>query len=570
MNIHSSLVKCHPVCRFLLLVFVLLAGLDLHGQDSGQGEIEKVEIVIEKNKQITLPQAVRNFDKIPPRPIEPIKPEIIYSYKDVPFITSEYNPTIRPLKVKSEPIEKLYGNYVSAGYGNFASPYLEGYITNKRDKNKFYGVKLYHHSFGNGPVGDGNSASGTTDLKVFGKAFSRAVSVGGEVGYKNRAAKFYGSLPGVFTGDAFAQSYSVISLSADVENAIPSNFNYNLKGGFSYLKDERNSAETELSLNFKSDLKVGDGKLIAMDGGYFLMNRTFAGNSRMRHIFNVTTSYSFSPIENLNLKVGFNATFQNDTLGTVKSVNLYPALNASYSLTEKIQVYAGLVGGMDRVSLHLLSAENIWLDENVKLNHTNRAIDFLGGIKGKLGSAVAFQTGFSIASLKNLYFYQNDLYKGLNPTSRPERFAVVYDDATRTNFFVEAGFEKPNQFKFLLRGDYFAYSTNKLPSAWHRPTYKLNMISSYNLYSKIRFDLDFTIQGGAKANSMEIQNPVGYSEKTVELPAAADLNLKANYSVSDQFNVFVKCNNLLASQYQTYLYYPVRGFQALVGFSWSF
>ncbi len=570
MKTYSSIVNFRT-SGLLLLAFALLTVCDLQGQDTGQGEIEKVEIVIEKNKQITLPQAVRNFEKIPPRPIEPIKPEITYSYKDVPFTTSDYNPSIRPMKVKGEPIEKLYGNYLSAGYGNFASPYLEGYITNKRDKNKLYGAKLYHHSFGNGPVGDGNSASGTTELKVFGKAFSRAVSVGGEVGYQNRAAKFYGSLPGVFTGDALAQTYSIIGLSADVENAIPSNFNYNLKGGFSYLKDERNSSETEVSLNFKSDYKVGDGKLLALDGGYFLMNRSFAGNARMRHILNVTPTYSFSPIENLNLKVGFNATFQNDTLGTVKSVNLYPAVNASYSLTEKIQVYAGLVGGMDRVSLHLLSAENVWLDQNVKLNHTNRVIDFLGGIKGKLGSVVAFQTGFSIALLKNLYFYQNDIYIGLNSTTHPERFLVVYDDATRTNFFAEANFEKPNQFNFSLRGDYFAYSASNLQSAWHRPTYKLTMISSYNLYNKIRFDVDFTLQGGAKANSMEIQNPlIGYVEKRVELPTAIDLNLKASYSVSEQFNVFVKCNNLLSSQYQMYLYYPVRGFQAMVGFSWSF
>jgi hypothetical protein len=567
----QKIILRHHIINLFLGIAVMLITSNLAAQDTGQGEIEKVEIVIEKNKQITLPQALRNFEKVPPRPSEPIKPEIVYNYKNVPFAASQYNPSIRPLKLKTEPINKLYGNYISAGYGNYASPFLEGYITNKRDKNKLYGAKLFHQSFGNGPVGESNSASGSTELKIFGRAFSRAVAVGGEIDYENRSAKFYGTLPGTFSGDASGQSYSVISLSTDVENATPSNFNYNLKGGFSYLKDDRNSTETELAMNLKSNLKVGEGKQLIIESDYFLMNRSFGGDARARHLFKVTPSYAFSPIENLDLKVGFNATFQNDTLGSVKSVNLYPAINASYKLTDKVQLYAALTGGIDRVSLHLLSKENIWLDQNVMLNNTNRAIEFSGGLQGKLAGKIAFQTGFSFASLKNLYFYQNDIYKGINPSNRPERFVVAYDDATRTNFFAEASVAKANQFSVLLRGDYFAYSTDKLLNAWHRPTYKLNVISSYNLYNKIRFDVDFTIQGGAKANSMErVDLLVGYVNKVVSLPVATDLNIKGSYSLSDQVNVFIKCNNVLGSQYQTYLYYPVRGFQALVGFSWSF
>ena len=37
----------------------------------GEGEIEKVEIEIVKDRQIVLPKANRNFEKVPPRPAEP-------------------------------------------------------------------------------------------------------------------------------------------------------------------------------------------------------------------------------------------------------------------------------------------------------------------------------------------------------------------------------------------------------------------------------------------------------------------------------------------------------------------
>lgn len=556
----------------LATIVFLCAGNLVFAQD--QGEIPNVEIVIEKSRQITLPSATRTFEKVPPRPAEPIKPEITYDYKNVPFTASDYNPSIRPHKLKSATIDKLTNNYISAGFGNYSSPYLEGYVTNKRDKNKYYGAKLFHRSFGTGPVGDGNSASGNTEIKVFGKAFSRAVAVGGSIGFENRAAKFYGTFQGMPVATIVSQSYSIINLSANVENATAKDFNYNLTGGFSYLKDERKSSETEISLDLKSNLKVANEKFIDLAGDYTLMNRDFSGASRARHLLRVMPSYTFSPIENLRLKVGLTAAFQNDTLGSVKNINLYPDVKATYHLTDGIQAYAGLTGGIDRVSLHSLSRENAWLEQNVVLNHTNRTFEFLGGLNGKLGSNLAFQTGLSFATLKNLYFYQNDLYQGpVTPltANHPERFLVTYSDATRTNLFAELAYSKTALVRLALRGDYFAYSTDKIRNAWHRPTYKFNLNASYNIYHKIQMNADFTLQGGIKANSMEFKDAsIGYVSRIVELPVASDLNLKVRYAVSDEVHIFIQANNVFGSQYQTYLYYPVRGFQVLGGFSWSF
>ncbi|NOS90666.1 MAG: TonB-dependent receptor [Cyclobacteriaceae bacterium] len=555
----------------VLTVLLCTVSASLYAQD--QGEIPNVEIVIRKDRQITLPPATRTFEKVPPRPVEPIKPEITYDFRNISFTASDYNPSIRPHKLKSPTIDKLNNNYISAGFGNYTSPYLEGYITNKRDKNKYYGAKFFHRSFGSGPVGDGNSASGNTEVSVFGKAFSRVVAVGGAIGYENRAAKFYGVFPGVTAAPIVSQSYSIINLSANVENVVAKDFNYNLTGGFSYLKDDLQSSETEISLDLKSNLKVANDKFIDLAGDYTLMNRDFSGSSRARHLFRVMPSYTFSPIENLQLKVGLTAAFQNDTIGSVKNVNLYPDVRASYNLTENIQAYAGLTGGIDRVSLHTLSRKNAWIAQNVLLNHTNRTFEFLGGLNGKLGSNIAFQTGLSFATLKNLYFYQNDLYKGLvtpSTTNHPERFLVTYDDATRTNLFAELAYSKTALVRLSLRGDYFAYSTDKIQKAWHRPAYKLNFSGSYNIYNKIQLIADLTVQGGIKANSMEKDNASSYVSTTVDLPVATDLNLKVSYSLSEQVHMFIQTNNVLGSQYQTYLYYPVRGFQALAGFSWSF
>jgi hypothetical protein len=547
--------------RFIISILFLFVASVSFAQE--QGEIEKVEIEIIKDKQITLGKAERNFEKVPPRPVEPIKPEITYEFKSLPFTAPSYNPILRPLKLKAEPISKIYGNYASGAFGNYSSPLIEAYFTNKRDKNKFYGAKVFHHSFGSGPVDNSNSASGSTEIKVFGRVVNRAVAVGGFLSYENWNSKFYGELPGVFKGSAATQSYIVYSLGADIANGSPADFDYQLRGGYSYLKDNFNSTENEVSFNFTSSYKMTGANKIILQADYHLLSRKYdVQESRTRHLFKVRPAYQFSPIENLTLTIGVNTAFQNDTLGTVKSINVYPHIMGTYELTESIQAYAGLTGDMDKVSLQGISRETSWIDQNVLLNHTNRTAEFLGGLKGKF-SKVAFQTGISVANLKNLYFYQNNAIKS-------ERFVVTYDQGNtqRINLFAELGLSTATKFKAQLRADYFGYSTDKITEAWHKPTYRIGAMASYNVYNKILLDIDLILQGGMKASAID-QSQIG-AFKTVTIGAAADLNLKATYLVSDQFSVFLKANNILNNQYQVYLYYPVRGFQAMAGLSWSF
>ena len=115
----------------------------------------------------------------------------------------------------------------------------------------------------------------------------------------------------------------------------------------------------------------------------------------------------------------------------------------------------------------------------------------------------------------------------------------------------------------LLRADLFGYATDQVAEAWHRPTYRVSFNSSYNLYSKILFNVDIITQGGAKA--LDVDN-----NTVVTLDPAVDLNIKASYFLSKKVSVFVKGSNLLSSDYQLYLNYPVRGVQVMGGVTWVF
>ncbi len=544
-------------------------------EKEGEGEIKQVEIVLEKNKQIVLPQAERNYEKVPPRAAEPIKPEITYQFKDIAFRAAEFNPSLRPLRLKDPSLTKIYGNYVAAGFGNYGSPYGEAYITSKRDKTKFYGAKFFHRSFLNGPVDSGNSGSGNTELRLFGKAIGETVTAQGFLQFENQAGHFYGYKPGTdLSSSAIRQSYNIISVGAEIENTKASDFNFNLKGGFSTLSDSYSATEQEASLNFTSDIKIDKQSSVIINADYYLISRKDALiNPPSRHIFKVKPAYRFVPMENLTLTAGANVVVENDTIGNQKGVHVYPNVSGSYKLSTSTEVFAALTGDIDKVSLHSLSLENIWLNSNIGIFNTNRTFEFAGGIRTKIAGKVSAGAGVSIATLKNLYYYVSD-------TGNRARFNTVFDNGStqRANFYAEVGYGTET-FKMLLRGDLYSYSSGVASQAartylmnttadlgngsLHRPTYKFTLNTSYNVYDKILLNADLYAMGGIKALDFE-------TKMLADLPAAVDLNFKINYFVSKQFSAFVLFNNMLSSSYQLYLNYPVRGFQGMLGASWSF
>lgn len=553
---HTSVGKC-----LILILGLATAASSARAQQPSQGEIESVEVVIQKERQISLPQAVRNFDKVPPRPVEPIKPAITYAFRNIGFISAQYNPAIRPLRLQDEKLEPLAGNYISAGFGNYLSPFLEAALNSKRSRDRFYGLRLFHHSFGNGPVDDKNSANGRTEVSAFGKLIGEKATLGGEVNFERINTHFYGYLPTPVEvkPEDIRQTYSIFALRGEVQNSKPSDFNYSLKAGFSYLDDRYAASESEVSLRWKSQYALSNTSRLLINSDYFLINRQDElVDAGARHLFKVRPTYEFSPLEKLVLNVGVNVVYENDTIGKSKSVHVYPVANARYTVSPSFEAYASLDGDIDKVSLHTLAQENNWIDSNIGVFHTNRSLEFAAGVRGRAGSKLALATGVAFANLKNWYFYQN------NPTD-VSRFVTDFDpgNVTRLNLFAETSYAQAEKVKVSLRGDLYSYSTDQVAEAWHRPTFKAGIHSSFNLYKKIGLQADFNVLGGMKAF-----DPTGL--QVVTLDPALDLNARVNYFFSRKFSAFIRLNNILSSDYPMYFRYPVRGFQAMGGVTWSF
>ena len=567
--------------KSLFIALILLVILQHVCYAQGQGEIESVQFEIVTEKKIVLPQASRNFEKVAPRPVEPIKPEITYEFRNLSFKTNDYNPVIRPLRLQNESLAKLYNNYISGGIGNYASPYLSAHLTSKRDRNKFIGASVYHRSFGNGSVDEDFSASSVSQFRLYGNSFGKSITLSGFADYNLLGTYFYGYPVKPAERSSIRQTYSVFSLGGSMSNSENGNFNYRFGSSFSFLNDHLKAKESEVKFNFNSDYAIKRSGNLIVNADYFLMARKDElREAKPRHLLRSTVGYRWSPLDEVTLTVGSRIAYHSDTLGDNKSLHLYPHLYASYEVSKKVEAYATLTGDIDRVSLHTLSNENNWVQANLDIFNTNRAIEFAAGVKGKLGNKVAFHSGTSIANLKNLYFYQND-------PANVARFKVYYDtDGTqRVNLFAEMGWMHSTKLKLNVRGDLYSYSSDivkeiakttpfatAVPSeskvALHRPTWRVAGDLQYSIYDKILLSASLITQGGMRAIDFGQSNAT--TLKVVEIDPAIDLNFGADYLVSKQFSVFLKFNNVLSNEYNLYLNYPVRGFQVLGGVSWSF
>lgn len=525
-----------------------------------KGELESVEIEIVKERQITLPKANRLFEKIPPRPAEPIKPEITYDFQSFKFSTPEINPTLRPLKLKAEQPGQVNRGYVSAGYGNFASPYLEAFISNKSDKNKLIGAHGYLNQSGKGPVDGKNSGSGYSGLSVFGQTFGKEITVKAKAAYENRFTHFYGYNEATpVSRDTLKQSFNQLSLNLGLTNARNSDFAYTLGGEFSYLTDAFSATESMVDLNFESSYKFSEDNSAALKAQYVLFSRKDEGiEAKPRSLFQVSGGYVFKTENNLRLHIGAIVALENDTIDS-KNFHFFPDVRVTYPLSPAVDVVGSLTGGIEAVSLHTLSRENMWLAPAIPLYHTNKVFDLQAGVRARLGSKVLAGAGLSFASLKNLYFF-------INNEDDQSKFDVAYDDGStkRTNLYGSITYNHADNVRIMLRGDLFSYSTDKLKEAYHRPGYKFTTNAAVNIYKKIVLSADIIAMGNMKALVDRT------TLESITLDPAFDLNLKSEYIVSPKVSVFAEFNNITSSEYPVFLKYPVRGFQVMGGFTWSF
>jgi hypothetical protein len=536
----------------------------VHGQDktwekTQEGEIENASFVVEKERQIELPIEARRFEKIPPVPNDQMTRQVLpYSFSlFYPEMNILFIPN-RALKLKDEPLDKLYGGTVNLGFGNYVTPYLEVDYFNKRENKYLIGVNAEHLSSRNGPVDKQNSGNGYSKLKFTSKFFNSAFTSDVSAQYKRSFYHFYGypeNIPVV--EDSIRRKFDHIALQGHLGNNDQENeFDYDLKFNFDYFTDNFNSRESDISLGLKSGIVLDDDLQFLLDGDINIMNYKYESNLN-RNLIRIKPSI-FYKYNEFDLTAGLNFVFQNDTLNSRGSVLLYPMIRVDYHLNDYFNMYLKFDGDLEKVTFRDIAYENPYTVPGAPVLHRNKKFGLNWGIDGNILNVLNFTAGFSLSEYKDMYFYQND---SLNVST----FNLLYEhqNTSFSNIYGELVFSRIKQYHVSLRADYFKYSTKQLDVPWHKPSYQISSHMNYSLYEKIVFGANIYFMGGIQAFDWE-------NDQTVRLDPIVDLNLDVNYRFSDQLGAFIKFDNILGKNYERYYRYPVRSIQVMIGASVNF
>ncbi len=555
---------------YSLFSFLLVFSAKAQEQwEEGEGDIEDAQVIIEKDREIELPQASRNFERIPPLPVKTVSTELNYNFEVLTPSLTPIQPQVRVLKIKDPTLGKLYGNYVKAGIGNYFTTYLEGYFNNTLNDKFAHEIHVRHLGSLNGPVDKANSGSSESGIDLSAKQFAKNHTFSASLGYQRNRYHFYGYAPDQeINKDDIKQIFNIFEVKGGIEkNKAESIFKYNLQAGFTGLMDHYNARENQTALNLQSSFSLNEVNSIHLISGLYLTTRKDGETAEeiettKRNLFRLTPYYRLrTEIGNnmlFDFNIGFNFVHENDTAANAGKLHVYPYAIAKYHFTPTLYLYAGVDGDVERTSLLGFINENPYLEPNVPLLHTNKNIDITGGLEGRISNTFGYHAGFSLANYKNMYFYANSRFDST-------RFTILYDHGNTflTNFFGEISVSIQHNFKTLARFDYFHYKTDEIAAPWHKPSTKLSLLSTYNLYDKLMFTADFYLLGGIKGINLA-------SNRERELDAIKDLSFKIDYLFSEKFSAFLHLKNIFATEYERYMNYPSRGFMAIGGLTYSF
>ena len=549
--------------------FLFMVPMFLHAQTDEkwveESDIEDAQLVIEKTKKLTLPRASRKFQKMKAIARQGASSDAVtYQLRMVNHNLNDIEPSIRVRKMQKEPLEKLYGNYVKGGFGNFLTPYLEGHFNSKRNEKYLYGLNLKHLSSRNGPIHKQNSGSGLSQVSAYGKYIFDYASLSAKLGYERRNMHFYGYddsfLETDINADSIAQNFNDLSfnLALNGTGGKRSPISYGAAADVSLFSDKfYDLSELNLDVNLFGKYEINDEGNISFNLNPILNNNQYGSTKTNRGILKAGGAFHYLQ-EGLELKIGAKLAYNLDTTTNLSQFGIYPDISINYALVKDVvSVFARAEGDLKQQTFRKLTLDNPFLGDTVTLRHTHNIADLAFGVQlapiEKLG--IRLQAGYSLN--KNFHYFVNDY--GIDSS----RFRIAYDPKTTGvfNFTGEISVSFSN-FRTVLRSTFYSYSPKDIIEAIHRPTLDNNLLITYNYRDKVFFNLDAFHVGGLKA--------LDASGNAFDLDDIVDLNFKVDYLFSDVFSVFLSAKNILGKEYQRYYRYPVRGIGVMAGATYAF
>ncbi len=528
-----------------------------YGQDSKpQGTIQEAEFIIKKERKTELPESTRLFKKAPlPSPTDQPSFQLKYELDDFPMNFQPIEHKIKILRAKQDRLERLYGNYVRLGYGNYRRPYLVALFNNTRNPTYAYGLQLGHISEGKNEYAEGYHQTAT----LHGEMLTQKLVLDGIMDYvwdKHPFIQVINDPQHTDNDPNKHHTYHQIGLSTRLYNYVPDTLNYQAQVQALHLHQEK-VHENQGKANLHADYQLNETLHLYTDAKFEVSQYTNPATASItRHITSLEPSLMI-PFQEFTIHVGTNVAYQNDKKALANHFYVHPAIKLTYALDKALRPYIELNGGIQPHSWQTHVSQNPWLAHSADIRHTNQRFILALGVQSDVIETLTCHAGVSVSNYQNYPFFVNN-------AAEPREFDIQYDSSAT----VVHGFTELTKTSFgsalvtRLQAAYFRYKLTDLLKPWHKPQYSLELCNTYNFQDKILVKSNLFWQGGIQA-----QEPDTQASKS--LADVIDLCLGIEYLWNKRFSIFVDCQNLLAKANNQYLHTPTSGTHVMVGVAYG-
>ncbi|WP_372932106.1 hypothetical protein [Mariniphaga sediminis] len=597
------------IARYIFL-FVLTgaSGTALAQRDTSL--TQEVEVVKSYRPTISDANKISSMPRI--EDAEHEKPSFNYNIFSQPIYNTFSVNQLKAATFSSEPAEDTGFGLVRAGVGNYNRPYGEVFFNSQNIRNTLFGLHGKHlSSHGKLKLEGGDKVDAPfseNEAEMFLKHFYRSSVLSINLGFDHKGFDFYGypleSIPDFLKEEdqeinyqGKRQTFTKGSFNIGLENATAGRNDITFDFDFLYHYFGAKTGQREHFGEFMVDLKKpydkGTGFLEAgitfvRAEEVFNRNQMALGKSQQTWI-TAKPSYLLGG-DMANIRLGVNAWFVMDS-STDMMAKLAPNIRANFAPVEEIiNIFAGIDGNYINNHYSKIAYENPFVDPEHHVKNTFEQFHVYGGFDGKLAAKTNFKISVDYSKLKEqpLYYqfgYEYDDEGTATPVVDND-FDVIYDNLSRLKFNVEifhAYFEKVN---LLLSGNYYVYKMDTMEEPWHLPDWDAKLSLGYEVSEQLSLTTDLFFTGQRKALIMSVpgedpRKPEALTNaellqledlqfNSYNLPTVFDLNLNANYKITNRFSVFAQLNNFGFQKYQQWLGYPVQSFNVLGGLSYAF
>ena len=581
---------------WLLVVFVTTI---INAQDKKQIVKDSVKTEVVKVVTSYVPKITDAF-KIKQKPTishtkETEKKQLNYQIYSVPVASTFIHKSGSLKKINLGKRERLYANYLSAGFGNMAAPFLEGYF--KRSMN--YDSELsgyFKFLLSLNPVQNSQLSSTFYNLdfdlnhQQSERYFSWKVGLDLDrdkynwyglptnINFRDRVIdaieegqtfgsyKLYGSVD--FDESYLDTVHGAVSFFADGFSS--SEFNIDLGADFNFSLDRIHRNLNDLSL--KTTLNYIGSKF----------DKAYENQDELKYRFftaGLNPSYEFI-LNDLEIRLGAKGYFSLELESNTNHLMVYPDVQLSHPIVKNFaNIYVGASGGLYNNSYKNFTDENPFLSPSLNIVQTNEKYNAFAGIRGKMGQQFGYNLKGSYSDIEDMPFFVLNHSKSNGERTTDgnafilygyeygNSFKVVYDNVKLVTISAEATFEGIKDLALSANLQYNQFTLENIEHPWNTPEIKGELAGLYKV-SKWYAGANIFFVGDRKGILYENNSAFPYT--TVDLESYIDINFNGGYQFHDDFSVFLNLKNVLSNNYQRFTNFQVQGFQAMAGISWKF